>query len=168
MQNGVVATITVTMTTSALSASVGLTNPVATIAAGGPISVTGTGGTRTVPLPTLTGLSCSPTSLSRGASSTCTVSLNEPASASGAVVALSSTTSDRISACLGYRAGRSCVDANFTATAGTIASNLTAGITGTLNGSSQTAYVSLLAPTTVSLVSCNPASLSRVEHLLAQ
>src|ERR1019366_9258704 len=92
MQNGVVAVINVTMTNSALTTSVGLTNLSGASATGSAISVTGTGGTIAVPPPALTGISCNPTSLNSSGSSTCTASLNQPASAGGPTVGLSSNT----------------------------------------------------------------------------
>ena len=159
--NGVVAVINVTMTSSAVTTPIGLTNLAGADAAGSPISMTGAGGTMTLPapLPALSGLSCSPTSLNSGSSSTCTVALNQAAPAGGATVSISSSTS-ALSVPASVTAAAGTASATFTAAAGTISSNVTAGITGTSNGSSQTTYISLLAATVVGSVSCSPTNLS--------
>ena len=164
MANGIVAAITMTMATSAQSTAVGLTHPVATTAAGLPISVTGTGGTISVSappvqLPTVAGLSCRPTSLTSGNSSTCTVSLSPAAPAGGTTVNLSSSTGAlSVPASVAVAAGAT--SASFAATAGTITTNQSAVVTASYNGSSQTASISLVVPTFVSLLSCSPTSLS--------
>jgi len=158
MQDGIVAAITVVMTPSASSTTVGVTNVAAATPAGGPLTAAGIGGTITIPSAYLSGLSCSPSFLSTGGSTTCTATLNQAAPAGGASVALTSSTGELfVPTPLTVPAGMT--SASFVATAGTIPVNLTAGITGTLNGISLTAYVSLLAPTTVSQLSCAPASL---------
>ena len=160
IQDGIVAVINVTMTASAVTAAVGLTNLVGAAAAGSAISVAGTGGTITVPLPALTGISCNPTSLNSGSSSVCTAALNQPASAGGATVALSSSTGElSVPASVTIAAGT--VSATFTATAVAVPTNGNAALTGALNGSSQTAYLSLVAPTVVSQVSCSPTNLNQ-------
>ena len=158
MQNGVAAVITVTMTPAAVSSVIGVSNLIAATPAGGPMSITGTDGAVTVPLPMLSGLSCSPATLGTGGSTNCTVTLSQTASAGGASVALSCSTGE-LSLPSSVTVAAGATSANFSATAGTIPNNLTAGITGALNGSTQTAYISLVAPTTVSQLSCVPATL---------
>ncbi len=167
--NGVVAVINLTMTGSAVTTPVGLANLAGASAAGSPISITGTGGTITLPappapLPALTGLSCSPTSLSIGGSSTCTATLNVPAPSGGATVALSSSTSAlTVPASVTVASGAS--SASFTAIAGTIPASQTAVVTASLNGGSQREFVALVSTTaasatSVSLLSCSPTSLN--------
>ena len=51
IQNGVVAVLSVTMTSSAVTTQINLTNPSGAAAAGSPVSITGTGGTVTLPTP---------------------------------------------------------------------------------------------------------------------
>ena len=163
IQNGVVAVINVTMTSSAITTPVGITNLAGAAPGGGPISVTGTGGTITVPAPppspVLTGLSCNFASLTSGGSSTCAAALNEAAPAGGATIALSSSTS-ALSVPGSVTVASGATSANFTATAGTFTTSQTAVVTASYGGSSQTASILLVAPTVVSLVSCSPTSLS--------
>ena len=158
IQNGVVAVINVTMTSSAGTTPIGLTNLAGATAAGSPISVTGTGGTITLPAPlvlapTLAGLSCNPTSFSSGGSSTCTAALNQPASAGGATVNLSSSTG-ALSVPASVTVPSSSTTGTFTATAGTISAAQTAVVTASYNGSSQTASISL---TTVAAAAIIPS-----------
>ena len=151
IQNGVVAVINVTMTSSAGTTPIGLTNLAGATAAGSPISVTGTGGTITLPAPlvlapTLAGLSCNPASLSSGASSICTAALSEPASSAGVTVNLSSSTGALpVPASVTVPSGST--TGSFTATTNTFTANQTAVVTASYNGSSQTASISLVAPT---------------------
>jgi uncharacterized protein (TIGR03437 family) len=158
IQNGVVAVINVTMTSSAGTTPIGLTNLAGATAAGSAISVTGTGGTITLPAPlvlapTLAGLSCNPTSFSSGGSSTCTAALNQPASAGGATVNLSSSTG-ALSVPASVTVPSSSTTGTFTATAGTISAAQTAVVTASYNGSSQTASISL---TTVAAAAIIPS-----------
>jgi uncharacterized protein (TIGR03437 family) len=158
IQNGVVAVINVTMTSSAGTTPIGLTNLAGATAAGSPISVTGTGGTITLPAPlvlapTLAGLSCNPASLSSGASSICTAALSEPASSAGVTVNLSSSTGALpVPASVTVPSGST--TGSFTATAGTISAAQTAVVTASYNGSSQTASISL---TTVAAAAIIPS-----------
>lgn len=154
IENGVVAVVTVTVSaattinvTNALSASIG----------GKAIATTATGGTvTTVPL-SLTSLSCNPGTVASGASTTCTVGLNEPAS-SGATVTLSDNNALlTIPASVTVPAGATF--ANFIVSAGDFPTNQSATITAALNGSLRTTTLTLVAPTLVSALSCNPTSL---------
>jgi hypothetical protein len=91
--------------------------------------------------PVLTSLSCSPTALTSGATSTCTVSLSQPAGAAGATVVLSTNQqSVSIPASAAVAAGSS--SASFTVTAATVTSGQSANITATLNGITQNASLS--------------------------
>jgi hypothetical protein len=90
------------------------------------------------------GLSCAPTSLSSGASSTCTVTLNQAAPTGGASVTLSSTnTALTVPASVSVAAGST--SATVTAKAGTVSSSQSAVVTATLNSVSKTATVFLVA-----------------------
>lgn len=90
------------------------------------------------------GLSCVPTSLSSGASSTCTVTLNQAAPTGGASVTLSSTnTALTVPASVSVAAGST--SATVTAKAGTVSSSQSAVVTATLNSVSKTATVFLVA-----------------------
>ena len=161
MQNGVVAVVSVTIGSGVASTTINVTNTLGASAEGNPLPINGVGGTVTAvppPPPTLRALNCAPASLGTGGSSTCTVSLNTPASAGGAVVALSDDAT-ALTVPASVTVGLGSTTATFTATAGTIASNQTATITATLNGSTQTATITLAAPVVLSGLTCNPASL---------
>src|SRR5579864_1212819 len=120
-------------------------------------SVAGGSGTST----TVNAVSCAPTSLSSGTTSTCTVTLSQAAGTSGATVMLSSNTQAlTVPTSVLVLAGSSA--ATFTAAAGSVSSAQTAVVTAALNGSSQTASLSLLSSTAITLnsVSCSLTSLS--------
>ena len=106
----------------------------------------------------LTSLACSPTSLSSGAISTCTVTLNQPAPSTTAVTLSDNSSSLSVPASVTVANGAT--SATFGATAGTITSVQTAVVTATLGSSSQTASISLLPPLAVASLGCAPSSLS--------
>ena len=160
IQNGTVAVVTATLSPASSATSINVTNGMAAAAPGAPIPLTGSAGTITVAIPVaLTLLSCSPASVLSGGSSTCTVTLNQPAPAGGATVALSANNAT-LTVPAAVTVPASSTSATFTATLGTITTNQSATVTATLNGSSQAATLSLVAPTLVSSLSCNPASVN--------
>jgi hypothetical protein len=108
----------------------------------------------------LASLSCTPGSLVSGEKATCSVSLSQVAGTGGVTIALSSNAlSLTVPATVQVAAGLS--DATFTATAGSILSTLTAVVTGTYNGVSKTASISLLNGTPVLTgVTCAPTSIA--------
>jgi uncharacterized protein (TIGR03437 family) len=147
---------------AAASTAATFTTTAGTIAANQTATVTATlnGTTQTATLAlasqmTLTGLSCTPSSLGSGTSSTCTVTVSQTG---GATVALSSNLG-ALTVPASVTVASASNTATFTATAGTIASNQTATITATLNGTTQTASVALTAPVTLSGLSCTPSTL---------
>jgi hypothetical protein len=104
-------------------------------------------------------LSCTPSSLASGATSTCAVTLSQAAGTGGSAVALSSnSTSLTIPASVTVPQNSS--SATFTATAGAVSGGQTAVITATLSGSSQTASITLAAATQVNSVTCTPTTLT--------
>ncbi len=103
-------------------------------------------------------LACNPTSVNSGASTSCTVTLSQAAPSGGSTVALSSNnTALPVSASVTVPANST--SAAFSATVGAIATNQSATVTASLSGSSQTTTVNLVAPTLVSALACNPATL---------
>ena len=97
--------------------------------------------------PALTSLLCNPQALTAGDSAACTVSLDQPASSTGATIALfSSSTALKAPASANVTAGSSSV--TFSVTAGTVTSNFSALLTALLNTSSQRLLLSLSAPVT--------------------
>jgi trimeric autotransporter adhesin len=160
--NGVVATVTVTLSpaTSGATVPIVVSNPAATFANGSAETIAATSGTITVTnwQPGLSSLACSPTSLTSGAKSTCTVTLAQAAPSGGTAVSLSSnSTTLPVAASVTIPAGST--SATFTATAGTITANQTATLTATLNGVAKTASISLAAAVQISSLRCSPASL---------
>ncbi len=110
--------------------------------------------------PTLTSVSCSPSTLTSGATSSCTVTLSQPAPSGGATVALSSNAA-ALTVPPSLTVAGQALTATFTATAGAISAGQSAVITGTLNGIGQTMTLTLAAtPLTVTSISCAPTTLS--------
>ena len=159
IQNGVVAVLTVTLSAASSGATISVTNALSASTAGSAIQTTATGGTITTGVPlSLTSLRCNPGTVASGASTTCTVSLNQSAS-SGTTVTLSDNNALlTIPASVAVPAGAS--SANFTATVGTITTTQSATITATLNRASQSTTLSLAAPMLVSALACNPTSIN--------
>jgi hypothetical protein len=157
--NGVVAVISATIAPGTTTASIGITNALGATPSGGLDPITATGGTITTLAPvSVTSLSCNPGTLTAGASTTCTVSLNQAAS-SGTTVALSDNNALlSLPSSVTVPAGAS--SANFIATAGALPSNQSATVTATLNGTLQTVTLSLIDPAVVSTLSCNPNSIN--------
>src|ERR1035438_987107 len=156
IQNGVVAVVTVTIATGVASTTIGVSNTLGATLDGHALSVSGTGGTVTAPaLTTPTGLSCTPATLSSGGTSSCTVTLSK--TGGGTVTLSSNTAALTVPGSVAVAAGSS--TASFPAKAGTIASDQTATLTATLNGSTQAASIILATAVKVSSVLCTPATL---------
>jgi hypothetical protein len=108
---------------------------------------------------TMSSLACTPSSLGPNASSTCTVTLTNPAPKGGASVALSDnntvlTTPTSVSVPAGA------TTATFSATTAAISSSQSATVTATYNGSSANTTVNLVAASVlVSSLACTPNSL---------
>ena len=96
--------------------------------------------------PVVSSLVCNPTSLNPGGSTTCTVTLNQPAPSGGSAVTLAS---NNITAALPVPASvtvpQAASSTTFTATAGTVSSSQTVTLTATLGGST-TATVTVTPP----------------------
>jgi len=107
---------------------------------------------------TVSGVSCTPSTLNPAGSSACTVTLNQAASSSVTVGLSSSTTALAVPASVGIASGAS--TAGFTAAAGTFTSNQTATIKATLGSSSATASIPLVVPLALSSLVCTPATLN--------
>ena len=156
--NGVVASVSVTISSTAASVSLGITNAMGATQSGGAVAITGTGGTITALPLSVSAVTCNPATLASGASTTCTVSLSQ-APAGGALVTLADNNSLlTIPASVTVAAGTS--SAAFTATAGTFTTGQSVTITAALNGTTQAVTVNLAARTLVSTLACNPASVN--------
>jgi uncharacterized protein (TIGR03437 family) len=162
IQNGAVAIVNLTIAAGVTHTSIGIGNAVAASSAGGSLALSATGGTVSGPglsAPTLTSLSCNPTSLTSGTSATCTVNLSQAAPAGGTAVSLACS-----SALLPGRASTITVPAGsstatFSISAGSIASNQSATLIATLNGVSQTATIGLATGVPFSLA-CSSTTLT--------
>ena len=106
----------------------------------------------------LSSISCTPTGLTLGATSTCTVTLAKVAGTGGVTISLSSNAALMVPASVAIAANSN--SATFTAVAGYVSSDQTALVTATWNRSSQTASLSLVAPVVLSSVSCTPTGLT--------
>jgi uncharacterized protein (TIGR03437 family) len=108
--------------------------------------------------PLLSGLSCTPASITAPGAAACTITLSAPSLAGGFSVTLASNNSSvGVPATVTVPAAASSV--GFTATVAPITTNQTAALTASANGASQTATLSLASPAQLSSVSCSPATL---------
>ena len=110
-------------------------------------------------LPTVSTLSCNPTSLSSGAGSVCTAALTQAAPSGGTAVTLSDN-STLLTVPTSVTVVSGATTATFTVTAGSITSDQNAIVTASLNGVSKTATITLAAPVTLTSLACSPTSLS--------
>src|SRR5579883_2280457 len=153
IQNGVVAVANLTLSTTATSFSVGVSNPQAASLSGYPITTTSTGGTISPPTAVLlSGLSCSPTTLASGAVSTCTATLNQAAPSGGTAVTLANSNSATLSVPTSVTVPAGAATATFSATAATITTPQTANVTATLGTSSFSVSFTLSNLTKISFV----------------
>jgi len=104
-------------------------------------------------------IACNPSSVPSGWVTNCTIQLSAAAPSSGATILLSSSNSLlTVPASVTIPSGAT--SASFTANTGTVISNQAAAITASYNGSSPSAPVSLVGPTVVSSIACNPTQLA--------
>jgi hypothetical protein len=162
--NGAVAVVSLMMTGSATTATIGVSDTLGASPAGEPLAISGTSGIVILPLPegtpaTVTSLSCSPASVGPTGLLTCTLNLSAAAGSGGAIVALSSTSSSLMApAYVTVPAGAS--SSTFSSTTSSFSSDQAAVITATLNGSSANTSVALVAPVLVSAMQCAASSLA--------
>src|ERR1022692_4264879 len=159
IQNGVVAVLTVTLSAASSGATISVTNALSAPTARSAIQTTATGGTITTGVPlSLTSLRCNPGTVASGASTTCTVSLNQSAS-SGTTVTLSDNNA-LLTVPASVTVPANSTSTTFTATVGTITTTRSATLTATLNRASQSTTLSLAAPMLVSALGCNSSSVN--------
>ena len=152
--------VTTTSVTSAVTATITATYVTTTFV--GTTTVVTTA--MTVVLPTLTGISVSPSSVTGGASSTGTVMLDGPAPAGGVAVALSSSNAAAVVPASGFiliPAGAT--SSTFTVSTTSVTAATAATITATANGISQTATLTINSavasgPSYLSNLSVNPTA----------
>ncbi len=157
---GAVAYLNATVAPGTTAVSIQISNLDGADSGGNGLSVTSAGG-GAIAVPTLSPVACSPTAVSAGATSTCTVTLTQTAPTGGSIVTLVSNNSAlAVPASVTVAAGATTATFNATAAA-SITSNQSATVTATLGSSSQTATISLLAPVLVSGLVCSPTSLGQ-------
>jgi hypothetical protein len=156
-------TVPASVTVTAGQTAAGFTATAGTFTTAQTAVITGTlGGSSLTTSETLTplalaSLQCSPSSLSSGSASTCTVSLNQSAPSSTAVALGSNSTSLTVPATVAVSAGAT--SATFAATAGTVTVGQNVTVTATLAGSSQTATLTLVGSRAISFLQCAISSL---------
>lgn len=157
--NGVIGSVSARFSGSG-SISFGLTGVLGATPDGSAVSLTGAGSTIvTSQQVSANSVTCNPSSLAPGGSTTCTVNLSGPAGTGGATVTLGTAGSISTSAgSLTIPAGSS--SGVFTATAGHFTSDQSSTITATLNGSSAPLTIPLVVPALVSALQCTPTTLA--------
>ncbi len=158
IKNGVVVVLTVTLSAATSSTTINVTNALSTSPTGSAIQTTGAGGTITATVtPSLTSLFCSPRVVAPSVSASCTVTLDQIASA-GTSVTLSDTNALlTVPASVTVQAGAN--SATFIAAAGIFATDQSVRITAVLNGSAQSTNLGLVAAV-ISSLACNPKSVN--------
>ena len=151
--NGVVATVTlgVPATAPGGAATVAISSPVVVGLNGSSIPAASVGANVSIQAqPALTGLSCSPSSVTAPGSATCTVTLSAAALTGGSAVSLSSNnTSVTVPASVTVAAGST--TAAFTASVASVSSALTATLTARYGSASQTFSLGVTPPATYSI-----------------
>ena len=102
-------------------------------------------------------LTCAPSTMGPNATSACTVTLTKAAPAGGALVALSSSNA-ALTVPASVTVAAAATTASFNAASGNLASNQTANVTASYNGSTGTAAITLVSSVLVSSLACSPAT----------
>jgi len=116
-------------------------------------------GTVTSP-PVVSALVCGPTSVTSGASTTCTVTLNQVASAAGSTVSLVSSSQAALPVATTVTVPGSASSTTFTTTAGSVPTSQTVTLTATLGGSATASVTVVPSIPSVSSLACAPASVT--------
>ena len=156
---GVLAQVSVKLA-GIVDTTIGMANTLATSADGSLMAITGTGGTviATIPPLGISSISCTTTTLGPLSSTPCTISLNAAAGASGATIAVSSSSTNvTVPANLTVAAGAT--TAAFTAAVGSFTTDQTSIITASLNGAPKTVTLSLAANASITSLQCTAATL---------
>ncbi|MBZ5595029.1 MAG: hypothetical protein LAP39_22530 [Acidobacteriia bacterium] len=161
LTSGVVAsaTFTVSPTTTDTSATIPVINTSGATVSSTPVSVTATSGQVTItPNAAVTGLTCSPATITTPGSAACKTALAAPAPAGGATIALRGGTANfSIPSSVAVAAGAT--SAGFKVNASAVSMNTTEVLVASLNGGSQTLTLTL-APINLTHLSCSPTTLS--------
>lgn len=166
ISDGIVATATFNVSSSATGSSfaVQISSVAASTLAGNLIAGAGQGGTISIsqppppPAPNVTGISCSPTTLTGPASSSCFVTLSALASSAVNVSLSSSSSSLSVPATVSVPVGAA--SAGFVANALAVSASQSAAITASAGGSTQTLSLTLLPGTWSISGAVTPSSLA--------
>ena len=143
MSNGVVAALSVTLTPGTSTATIQVTQTLGVGISGAPINVNGVGGSIVragFSGAMLTSLTCTPATLRPNTSATCSVAVSN---GKGTTVKLSSNLAT-LEVPTSVLVGAGGLTATFAAAAGSVLGKQTAALTAALNGTSQTAVISLM------------------------
>ena len=155
MQNGVVAVLTVTVSTAASGTAINISNALGTSVAGSAIPITATAGNIFMP-PGASSLSCNPTSLISLGVSICTVQLSRDVFNSRAVQLSADSSLLTIPAAVLVPGGAA--SAVFIATAGLVTTSQNVTITASFYGSASVTLT--INPVLLSQLSCDPVTLN--------
>src|SRR5581483_6127315 len=97
--------------------------------------------------PGLAGVACSPSSVVSGGTTTCTVTLTQPAGANGTVVAVSSDNPSALAVPSSVTVPANATAAAFTGTAGSVTTSQVVTVTATLSAVSSTSTVTVSSST---------------------
>jgi hypothetical protein len=160
ISDGIVATATLQISSkpSLLTIPIEVLGVVAATPEADSISAAGVPGTVSVPpVPALSGLTCTLSTLNTPGSTQCTVSLTSPAQAGGSVVALSSNSGSlTVPSTATVNAGQT--STSFTATAVQVVADQTATITASLNGQNRSVALTLQGRPVPTAVSVSPSA----------
>ena len=159
ISDGVIARVSVSLTqATGGSLSIGLSNVIGAAPDASEIPLTGSGDSIfIVDSMSASGLSCLPTSLASGGTTTCTVTISEPAPSGGVSLPLSSSnTLLTLPGSVSVLSGAT--SAVFTAIAGNINAVQVATVMASLSGTWVSSSITLDAPTVTSLA-CNPTTI---------
>ncbi|HTP36092.1 MAG TPA: hypothetical protein VMJ75_28145 [Candidatus Acidoferrales bacterium] len=148
-------------TTATFTASTGsiTTDRTATLTA----SLNGSSASATISLVsanTVTSLQCGISSLLSNASGTCTVTLNKAAAAGGVTVTIADTVPAQLTVPASVNVVAGASTANFPVSTGAVTSDQSVTVTASLNGSSASANIQMVAPNTVTGLQCSGSSLA--------
>ncbi len=162
MTDGTVATAIfhIAANASTTTIPVQISGVVASTGSGDSIPASGGSGTITLSTPqvSLSGLSCTPTTINSAGSALCTVSLSAAAPSGGLAVALTSG-NPNVTVPTSVNVSTGQTGASFSASATSVATNQTALLTAALNGGSKQVTLTIHIPPQLTSISCSPSIL---------
>jgi hypothetical protein len=158
LPDGIAAAVAVTVAQNVSgAATIGIAGTQAASSDGGSAALTGTDGTVTVIPVQLSSLTCNPQTITTPGSSTCTLFLNRAVTLDTVVALSSDNAALTVPVNVTVAAGNN--SATFTATATSNPAQQSATVTASLNGSTQPAVLTLVAPVSITSLGCAPVIL---------